>query len=346
MSPVVIGSGYHRRQNFEVCPVGVILAFQSSIISMSSQMRIKAIDSHTGGEPTRVVVSGFPDLGNGPISERLERFRINHDKLRAAIVREPRGHDAMVGALFCEPVDTAHTAGVIFFNNVGYLGMCGHGTIGLVRTLEHMGKIAPGKHSIETPVGTVEVELETEGFVSITNVPSYRFAKDVSVDVERIGTVTGDVAWGGNWFFLIGDHSLEVGVHNLARLTDFSARVRSALRANNITGKDGAEIDHIEIFASTSNADSRNFVLCPGIEYDRSPCGTGTSAKLACLYADGKLKEGDVWRQESITGTLFEGRIKLDGEKIIPIIRGSAFITAETDLILDPQDPLRFGIDK
>jgi len=313
---------------------------------MSTQQRIKAIDSHTGGEPTRVVISGFPDLGNGTIAERLDSFRRDHDDLRAAIVREPRGHDAMVGALLCEPVDSANAAGVIFFNNVGYLGMCGHGTIGLIRTLEHIGKIGPGRHMIETPVGRVEAELETDGFVSITNVPSYRFAKDVSVDVDGIGTVKGDVAWGGNWFFLIGEHSERVEMNNLAQLTDFSARVRAALTANNITGKDGAEIDHIEIFSATPTADSRNFVLCPGIEYDRSPCGTGTSAKLACLYADGKIKEGDVWRQESITGTLFEGRVRLEGEKIIPIIRGSAYVTAEIDLILDPQDPLRFGIDK
>ena len=307
---------------------------------------IKVIDSHTGGEPTRVVVSGFPDLGTGTMEERLRVFRRDYDELRSAIVREPRGHDAIVGALLCEPVDSANAAGVIFFNNVGYLGMCGHGTIGLIRTLEHMGKIMPGKHVIETPVGTVEAELGADGFVTITNVPSYRFAKDVSVKVEGIGTVKGDVAWGGNWFFLIGEHSQKVEMQNLAQLTDFSARVRAALTASNITGKDGAEIDHIEVFSSTPNADSRNFVLCPGIEYDRSPCGTGTSAKLACLYADGKLTEGQVWRQESITGTIFEGWIRVEDEKIIPIIRGSAYVTAETDLILDPQDPLRFGIGK
>ena len=313
---------------------------------MSTQQRIKAIDSHTGGEPTRVVISGFPDLGSGTMAERLERFRLDHDDLRSAIVREPRGHDAIVGALLCEPVDSRAAAGVIFFNNVGYLGMCGHGTIGLVRTLEHMGRITPGKHVIETPVGTVEAELESNGYVSITNVPSYRFAKDVSVKVEGNGSVKGDIAWGGNWFFLIGKHPMKLELDNLAQLTEYTARVRSALSANNITGDAGAEIDHIELFSPTPNADSRNFVLCPGIEYDRSPCGTGTSAKLACLYADGKLDEGQVWRQESITGTVFEGLVRVEGEKIIPIIRGSAYITAEIDLILDPNDPFRFGIGK
>jgi 4-hydroxyproline epimerase len=313
---------------------------------MSNMHRIKAIDSHTAGEPTRVVVSGFPDLGRGTLKERLEVFRHRHDDLRSAIVREPRGHDAVVGALLCEPLLQTSTTGVIFFNNVGYLGMCGHGTIGLVRTLEHMARISPGSHTIETPVGNVVAELDENGTVSITNVPSYRLAKDVTVDVDGIGKVTGDIAYGGNWFFLVSDQPHRLEMENLAALTDFSARVRTALNAAGITGDDGEEIDHVELFSPTPNADSRNFVLCPGIEYDRSPCGTGTSAKLACLYADGKLKEGQLWRQESITGTMFEGRIKLEGEQIVPIISGTAYITAETELLLDDEDPLRFGIGR
>ena len=313
---------------------------------MSTNQRIRVIDSHTGGEPTRVVVSGFPDLGRGTIGEKLETFRRDYDQFRSAIVREPRGHDAIVGALLCEPIDPSATAGVIFFNNVGYLGMCGHGTIGLVRTLEFMGAIKPGTHKIETPVGTVEAELDEDNNISITNVPSYRYAKDVIVDVDGIGAVKGDIAYGGNWFFLVGDHPLKLKLDNLAELTDYTARIRASLAANNITGDNGGEIDHIELFSSTPTADSRNFVLCPGIEYDRSPCGTGTSAKLACLYADGKLGEGDVWRQESITGTIFEGSIRRDGEKIIPVISGSAYVTAESDLILDTNDPLCFGIGR
>ena len=313
---------------------------------MSTRQRIKAIDSHTGGEPTRLVLAGFPELSGGTMADRLERFREDHDDLRAAIVCEPRGHDAVVGAILCKPIDPVAAAGVIFFNNVGYLGMCGHGTIGVVRTLEYMGKIAPGRHFIETPVGMVEAELEDSGFVSITNVPSYRFAKDVSVNVGSNETITGDIAYGGNWFFLVSKHPMNLELNNIAQLTEYSSLIRSALTANNITGEHGAEIDHIELFSPTPNADSRNFVLCPGIEYDRSPCGTGTSAKLACLYSDGKLKPGQVWRQESITGTIFEGRVRVDGEKVIPIIRGSAYVTAEIDLILDENDPLRFGIGK
>lgn len=311
---------------------------------MKEIKRLRAIDSHTGGEPTRVVVEGFPDLGPGSIAERLEVFRREHDHLRSAIVREPRGHDAVVGALLCEPTKPDSAAAVIFFNNVGYLGMCGHGTIGLIKTLEHMGRLSTGMHRIETPVGAVEATLNADGSVSISNVPSYRFAKDVSVDVPGHGRVKGDIAYGGNWFFLIGEHSQTIEIAELKRLTAFSAAVRDALNANGITGADGAEIDHIELFALSKTADSRNFVLCPGIEYDRSPCGTGTSAKLACLYEDGKLAEGEIWRQESVIGSVFEGSVRIENNEIIPVIRGSAFVTAEIDLIFDASDPFRFGV--
>jgi 4-hydroxyproline epimerase len=312
---------------------------------MTGTTRVHAIDSHTGGEPTRVVIDGFPDLGNGSMAERLENFRSEHDDLRSAIVREPRGHDAIVGAILCELIDQSTAAGVIFFNNVGYLGMCGHGTIGLVKTLEYMGRIGPGIHRIETPVGDVDAELNTDGSVSITNVPSYRYLKDVAVPIPNYGDVVGDIAWGGNWFFLIGEHPLEIEFANLEKLTDFTVAVRNALTRNLITGANGAEIDHIELFSPTPDADSRNFVLCPGLEYDRSPCGTGTSAKLACLYDDDKLKEGETWRQESVVGSVFEGSVRIIDGRIIPTIRGTAHVTAEIELILDECDPYQFGIN-
>ena len=224
--------------------------------------------------------------------------------------------------------------------------MCGHGTIGLVKTLEHLGQISPGIHRIETPAGTIEAELGENGSVTISNVASYRYAKDVAVDVPGFGSVIGDIAYGGNWFFLISDHPLTIELSALKQLTDFSAAVRAALADKSITGADGAEIDHIELFSPTPTADSRNFVLCPGLEYDRSPCGTGTSAKLACLYADGKLAEREIWRQESLIGSVFEGSVKVVDGEIIPIIRGNASITAELDLLLAPCDPYRFGITR
>ncbi len=306
--------------------------------------KISVIDSHTGGEPTRVIIHGFPDLGEGSVREKQELFRSEHDHLRTAIVKEPRGHEAIVGALVVEPMDISCVAGVIFFNNVGYLHMCGHGTIGVIKTLFHLGKIGTGKHKIETNVGIVEAELDAEGFVTIENVSSYRYKKDVVIAVAGFGTIKGDIAWGGNWFFLVEDPGLEVKIENLRELTALSVKIRKSLIENKLTGENGQEIDHIELFSRSTIADSKNFVLCPGIEYDRSPCGTGTSAKLACLFEDGKLKEGEIWRQESIIGSIFEGQVKIVDTKIIPLIKGSAFITAENTLIFDEYDPFRFGI--
>ncbi len=305
---------------------------------------IRVIDSHTGGEPTRVVIDGFPDLGDGSIARRLEVFRARYDYLRSAVVNEPRGHSAIVGALLCEPDDLSCDVGVIFFNNVGYLKMCGHGTIGLIKTLEFLKRIRPGKTRIETMVGVVEAELDAGGFVTIRNVPSYRFAKDIEVEVEAHGKVKGDIAWGGNWFFLIEEHSLKLDLGNLETLLRFTSSVRYSLGRDGITGENEGEIDHIEIFAPSENADSRNFVLCPGMEYDRSPCGTGTSAKLACLYEDGKLQEGEIWRQESILGSVFDGSVRVVDGKIIPLIKGTAFVTAKNDLIINENDPFRYGI--
>lgn len=308
--------------------------------------RVRVIDSHTAGEPTRVVVGGGPDLGNGALSRRLERFRDQHDDFRCAVVNEPRGSDAVVGALLCAPVDESCITGVIFFNSVAYLGMCGHGTIGVVATLAHLNRIGLGTHRIETPVGVVVAQLDDDGEVEVANVPSYRLAARVSIEVPDFGPVTGDVAWGGNWFFLINDHGQDLALENLDRLMEFTRAVRATLAHAGIKGRDGHEIDHVELFGPSQlpEVNSKNFVLCPGNTYDRSPCGTGTSAKLACLFADGKLNEGQVWRQESIVGSVFEGSIKVIDNVVHPRIRGAAFITAETDLILDQRDPFAMGI--
>jgi 4-hydroxyproline epimerase len=313
---------------------------------MPGPKRIRVIDSHTGGEPTRTVISGGPDLGSDTLMIRRERFRDEFDHLRSAITNEPRGSDSIVGALLCDPVDKSCVTGVIFFNNVGYLGMCGHGTIGVVVTLAYLGQIGPGNHRIETPVGIVEALLDEHGEVTVANVPSYRLAAKVSVNVTGHGPVIGDVAWGGNWFFLVNDHGQDISFGNLEALTDFTWRIRQALNESGITGEGGQEIDHIELFAPSDieGVNSKNFVLCPGKAYDRSPCGTGTSAKLACLVADNKLAEGQVWRQESIVGSIFEGSVRVSNSTIHPSIKGSAFITAEADLILDDRDPFCMGI--
>jgi 4-hydroxyproline epimerase len=308
--------------------------------------RIQVIDSHTGGEPTRVVFNGGPDLGTGSLAERRALLRERFDWFRSAVVNEPRGSDILVGGLLCPPHEASCTAGIIFFNNVGYLGMCGHGTIGLIRTLAHLDRLQSGEHRIDTPVGIVSAWLDDWGKISVRNVPSYRHAKDIRVQVPGYGRVVGDIAWGGNWFFLVSDHKQTLELKNVEPLTNFTWSIRQALVREGITGKDGEEIDHIELFGPSSRADvhSRNFVLCPGKAYDRSPCGTGTSAKLACLYADGKLQPGQVWRQESIVGSIFEGRIEILDGVVYPTIRGEAYVTAEATLLLDPNDPFEKGI--
>ena len=303
--------------------------------------RINVIDSHTGGEPTRIVIAGGPDLESGSLAERRERFRQQFDRFRSAVVNEPRGSDVAVGALLVPPADKTCVAGVIFFNNVGCLGMCGHGTIGLVATLAHLGRIAPGDHRIETPVGIVTASLHDSGEVTVTNVPSYRKAKAAMVQVPGIGPVAGDVAWAGNWFFLVEGHNQELSLRNVDNLTDYAFLVRQAVNTQGFP-----DVDHVELFGPprASGAHSRNFVLCPGLAYDRSPCGTGTSAKLACLADDGKLAEGKDWVQESIIGSTFVGRYRRQGSEILPSITGTAFVNAESTLLLDERDPFCWGI--
>lgn len=310
---------------------------------------ITVIDSHTEGEPTRVVIDGGPALGAGSVAERLAVFRRDFDYIRSAIINEPRGNDAMVGALVCPASNPKAACGVIFFNNVGFLNACGHGTIGLAATLAHLGRIGPGSHLIETPVGEVTVHIDADGSVCLDNVPSYRHTKDVPVTFDWLGerrTVRGDIAWGGNWFYLVSEHGQDLSAGNIETLTAYTWAIRRGLERERITGAGGGVIDHIELFGPARRKDcqSRNFVLCPGKAYDRSPCGTGTSAKLACLYADGKLKPGEVWRQESIIGSVFGAHLRPDGDRIIPTISGNAYITAESTLILDERDPFRNGI--
>lgn len=314
----------------------------------SAEQRIRVIDSHTGGEPTRVVIEGGPDLGNGSLAERRRIFRDRFDWFRSVVVNEPRGSDAIVGALLTSPTDPTCCAGVVFFSSVSVLNMCGHGTMGLVVTLVRLGRIGMGVHRLETPVGIVGFTYHGEGRVTIENVPSFRVRTVTDLEVPGIGQIRGDIAWGGNWFFLVSGHELELSIANLEQLTSYSWRVRRELERRGITGEDGGEIDHIELVGPPRDANNhgRNFVLCPGGAYDRSPCGTGTSAKLACLFAEGKLREGDVWRQESVIGSVFEGSVRIVDGKIIPRLTGSAYVTAEATLILEPTDPFRTGFSR
>jgi 4-hydroxyproline epimerase len=315
-------------------------------------MRISVIDSHTAGEPTRVVIGGAPDLGTESLARCRERFAAEHDRFRSLVVNEPRGSDVLVGALVLPAIDPGCQFGVLFFNNVGVLQMCGHGLIGVVATLAHRGLIAPGTHGFDTPVGPVMATLTKGGEVSFDNVPSYRSLKDAEFDVPGLGTVRGDIAWGGNWFFLVKWDEPALRLSEVDRLTDIAWRIRGA-----VNSQGHPEVDHIELVSAGLNGPDkqrgRNFVLCPGKAYDRSPCGTGTSAKLACLAAEGVLAPGETWVQESILGTEFRGSYRWadEGERnesglraIIPTVRGRAYITAESVLVVDPEDPFAWGI--
>ncbi len=310
------------------------------------EIRISVMDSHTAGEPTRVVLAGGPELGAGSMAERRKRFRSHFDHYRQALIHEPRGCDALVGALLCPPEDPASAAGVIFFNNAGYLGMCGHGAIGVAATLHALGRLEPGKFQLETPVGNIQCQQHAHGETTISNVASYRYQPAVKVTAPGRGEITGDIAWGGNWFFLVEDHGLTLEIENLPALTEFACGLRQALTRQGITGANREEIDHIELTGPSRKADARNFVLCPGLAYDRSPCGTGTSAKLACLHADGKLKPGEIWRQESIIGSQFSASYEAGDQPgyVRPYITGRAHITSQAEIILQPEDPFRWGI--
>ena len=310
--------------------------------------RVRVVDSHTGGEPTRIVIDGGPDLGSGPLAVRRELFAKEFDSFRSAVVCEPRGYDALVGALLVEPHEPGCSYGAIFFNNVGTLGMCGHATIGLAVTLAHMGRISPGPFRLDTPVGPVTVDYHGGASATVANVSSYRYASRVAVVLDDEERILGDIAWGGNWFFLThARKDIPLNVSSVGPLTEHANRIRRALASAGITGANGETIDHIELFGPAHNPHNhaRNFVLCPGGAYDRSPCGTGTSAKVACLAAEGRLKPGEIWRQESILGSVFECWYdEMHEGRVIPHIRGEAFVTAESTLLFDPADPFRVGV--
>ena len=307
------------------------------------------IDSHTAGEPTRVVVGGVSEPGGHTLAEKRVSFRRDFGWLRTTCILEPRGHEAIVGALLCEPGEGGCETGVIFFNNAGVLNGCLHGTMGVAVTLAHLGRIEAGRHRFDTPTGVVTIDLDSSGTVTVTNVRSYRFRKRIEIATESGRRITGDVAWGGNWFFLAqAPLELPIGTRGIDALTRFAWDIRRTLDRDGVTGEDGAVIDHIELFAPPGNpetADSRNFVLCPGRAFDRSPCGTGTSAKLACLYEDGELAAGETWRQAGILDTVFSGTVQPASEGgVFPTITGSAHVTAEADLLVDPSAPFAFGI--
>lgn len=309
---------------------------------------VRGIDSHTGGEPTRVVIEGGPDLKGQTLSEKKADFAARFDSFRQGVVCEPRGSDVLVGALLLPPTNSGSVAGIIFFNNTGYLGMCGHGLIGVVETLRHLGRISPGAHSFDTPAGTVQATLEETGDVSFIGVPSWLETKDLELEVPGVGRVRGDVAYGGNWFYLVREPHYDISLERARELTHITALIREALDASGLKGSDGGAVDHVDLFGPPSRPElnSRNFVLCPGLAYDRSPCGTGTSAKMAMLHARGEWPAGKDYLQESTTGSVFSASIveELPEGKIRSRIRGRAFVNGESTFIFHPDDPFAWGL--
>lgn len=309
--------------------------------------RMHIIDSHTGGEPTRVILDSGPNLGSGPLTNRAQILATEQKSFCHSIILEPRGQAAMVGALLVEPVDPECVTGVIFFDSDVVLGMCGHGTIGLTITLAHLGRIGIGSHKIETPVGVIEVFLSEHNTVTITNVESRRTCRAAEVEVEGLGTVIGDVAYGGNWFFIVEPSPIKIEAGNIRALTDAAIAIRTSTIEHDVVGDEGQPIDHV-IFQGPSQdpkIHSRNFVLCPDDAYDRSPCGTGSSARLACLAADGRLDPGQEIVQESVIGSPY--RISYQpgpNGGVIPMITGQAYIIADSTLFFDESDPFRNGI--
>jgi 4-hydroxyproline epimerase len=307
---------------------------------------IDIVDSHTGGEPTRVVLSGWPEPLGKTMEERA-RYVVEHqDHLRRGVVCEPRGHDAMVGALITAPIRKEALAGVIFFNDVGVLGMCGHALIGTVETLRFLGRIQGDSVELDTPAGAVSAIIDSDQQIVIQNVPSRLHQEHVEIEVPGIGSVIGDIAYGGNWFFLVNSPSFNLELRELDALMQSSKAIRKALLDQGLTGTDDAVIDHIEFFGPPKDptADSRNFVLCPGNAYDRAPCGTGTSAKIATLHAKGQIETDQVWRQESITGSIYEASLRLIDGQLFPFIRSRAHITSKSSLLFKEADPLRGGL--
>ncbi len=307
------------------------------------------IDSHTGGMPTRVILDGAPDLGSGPLADRARRLATEHESFYKSVLLEPRGQPGMVGALLVEPENPDCKAGVIYFDADAVLGMCGHGTIGLGVTLAHLGRIDIGVHRLETPAGEVTIDLKDANTVQVTNIESRRVHHAVTIDTEGFGPVTGDVAYGGNWFFIVDPSPIPVSPDNIRQLTDMTIAIREACIAQGIGGENGEPVDHVILQGSSPNAGvhSRNFVLCPDDDYDRSPCGTGSSARLACLAASGRLPAGEEITQESVIGSSYRLSYQ-PGQHggVIPRLTGQAHIMSESRLIFAENDPFRMGIGR
>jgi 4-hydroxyproline epimerase len=321
------------------------------------------IDGHTAGNPVRLVAGGAPLLVGNSMSERRQDFLARYDWIRLGLMFEPRGHDMMSGGFLYPPFDAANDAAILFMETSGCLPMCGHGTIGMITFAIEYGLIrprTPGRLSVEVPAGVIGIEYATEGdkvtSVTIRNVASYIAARGVRIDVPELGPLTVDVAYGGNFYAIIEPQNNYHGIDELgaARILSLSPVVRSLMRAaiEPVHPLDATirGVSHVMWTdrPKSAGAHGRNAVFYGDRAIDRSPCGTGTSARLAHLAGTGQLREGEPFVHESIIGSRFVGRVRktldLNGiPAIIPSIEGAAFATGLNTLWIDPAHPFPTG---
>lgn len=321
------------------------------------------IDAHTCGNPVRLVAGGGPLLQGANMSERRQHFLKEFDWIRKGLMFEPRGHDMMSGSILYPPSDPQNDIGVLFIETSGCLPMCGHGTIGTVTIAIEEGLVVPktpGKLRLETPAGLVLIEYVQEGkkvkSVKLKNVKAYLAAENLSVQCPDLGELTLDVSYGGNFYAIVDVQSNFKGIENYTadQLVGWSRALRKNINDKyDFVHPENPTINgcsHILWTGATidPNATARNAVFYGDKAIDRSPCGTGTSARLAQWYAKGKLKQGEPFIHESIIGSKFIGRIEevteLDGKPaIIPSIEGWAMVTGYNTIIIDDDDPYAHG---
>jgi proline racemase len=330
---------------------------------MSQALSLFTVETHTAGQPTRIVVGGLPRLLGDTVAAKRDVVRTQHDGLRTFLTSEPRGHTGMYGAYLVEPSHPDASAGVIFFSTVNYDDMCGHGIIGVATALVAEGMVATAapetQFAVETPAGLVPVRARIAGgkaaSVILRSVPAFVLDLDVSVDVPEVGSVRGDVAFGGNWYFYVDATSLGIPLDasHLGQLRSLGAAIKAALTGlfdlrhplNSDIAASFLGVSFVQ--RGPDERTQRNLVVEGPDFFDRSPCGTGTCGRLATLVARGELATGDTLRNDGLFGGHFLGTAVDtatvgDYSAIIPEIEGSASITGYARFILEPDDP--FGM--
>jgi len=325
----------------------------------------KTIDTHTMGEPTRIITEGLPFIPGNNMMDKKNYLVEHFDYIRTMTMHEPRGHGDMFGAILMEPTKKEADIGVIFMDSGGYLNMCGHGSIGVSTILVDEGYVKVEEPitniTLDTPAGLVRAKVEVENKkakgVSIENVPAFLYKENIKIEISELGQVPVDISFGGSFFALVDSKylNLKISLENIDEIIKLALIIREKINNKvkvihpNIP--DINKVDLVEIYGKPTNsiADLKNVVIFGAGQFDRSPCGTGTSAKLAYLHGKNKLKKNEYFVHESITGTMFKGRIleevkigKYNG--IIPEIKGRAFIIGYSHLIAQEEDPFKHGL--